>query len=58
MIETLRARFPNLDIAVEGALEVATALTAEAALIVLSHLADNAVQHGANHLRVVGRGPW
>jgi two-component system, OmpR family, sensor kinase len=51
-IGQLQRRFPALEVRAEGALEIATPLSTEAWLIVLTHLAQNAGQHGARRLGV------
>lgn len=48
--ELLQLKFPSLEIDVSGDAEVPVALSEEAATIVFSHLADNALQHGAGRL--------
>ncbi|HHY51535.1 MAG TPA: HAMP domain-containing protein [Alphaproteobacteria bacterium] len=53
--ELLRERFPDLAIVAQGTIERPMALSEEAALIVLTHLADNAVQHGATELVVTAQ---
>lgn len=53
--ELLRDRFPDLGIATTGAIDRSMALSEEAALIVLTHLADNAMQHGATGLTIAAR---
>lgn len=47
VVEGLRERFPSLGIRGSGDLDVALALSVEDALILLSHLADNASRHSA-----------
>src|SRR4051812_11223478 len=47
LVGELRGRFPELAIEAIGALDRTIAMSAENALIVLSHLADNAVRHRA-----------
>lgn len=48
--ELLQLKFPALELAVGGEADVPAALSEEAALVVLTHLADNALQHGATRL--------
>ncbi|MBX5139468.1 HAMP domain-containing histidine kinase [Rhizobium lentis] len=48
----LRQRFPALDISGTGDTETLIALPGEAAIIVFSNLADNALQHGAALLKL------
>lgn len=50
--ELLQLKHPGLELAVEGEADAPVALSEEAALVVLTHLADNAVQHGATRLRL------
>jgi two-component system sensor histidine kinase CreC len=50
LIGDLRARFSGLAIDARGTLDRTIAMSAENALIVLSHLADNAGRHHANRL--------
>jgi two-component system, OmpR family, sensor histidine kinase CreC len=52
LIGDLRGRFPGLAIEAEGALGRTIAMSAENALIVLSHLADNAGRHNATVVRL------
>jgi two-component system sensor histidine kinase CreC len=47
VIAGLTSRFPTRSIAASGCLERSIAMSSEKALIVLSHLADNAVRHNA-----------
>jgi signal transduction histidine kinase len=47
VIENLRGRFPALGIEAQGCLDRSVGMSAEKTLIVLSHLADNAVRHNA-----------
>jgi two-component system, OmpR family, sensor kinase len=46
----LQLKYPDLELVVEGDSEAPAALSEEAALVVLTHLADNAIQHGATRL--------
>jgi signal transduction histidine kinase len=50
LIADLRARFPDLAIDARGPLDCSIGMSAENALIVLSHLADNAGRHHATRL--------
>jgi two-component system sensor histidine kinase CreC len=52
LIGELRGRFPGLAIEADGALEATIGMSAENALIVLSHLADNAGRHHATELKL------
>jgi signal transduction histidine kinase len=52
LVGELRSRFPGLAIEAGGALDRAIAMSAENALIVLSHLADNAGRHHATELKL------
>lgn len=47
VMDALRARFPAAGIETRGALDRPIRLSSETLLIVLTHLADNAVRHGA-----------
>jgi two-component system sensor histidine kinase CreC len=51
-IENVQTAFPQLSIQATGALETRLAIAPENLEIVLSHLADNAVQHSALELRI------
>lgn len=51
----LRTGFSTLKIEADGALSTPIRISAENARIVLSHLADNAMRHGARRLVVSGR---
>jgi signal transduction histidine kinase len=53
LIGELRSRFPGLAIEAGGALDSAIGMSAENALIVLSHLADNAGRHHATELKLM-----
>jgi signal transduction histidine kinase len=50
--DLLQLKFPTLEIVVEGDAEIPVALSEEAAVIILSHLADNSVAHGAHKLTI------
>jgi signal transduction histidine kinase len=50
LLGDLRSRFPKLAIATSGKLEHTIAMSAENALIVLSHLVDNAARHHATEV--------
>ena len=52
----LRATWPRLAIATAGDDTLTIAMAADNLRIVLSHLADNAVRHGATHLAIAARG--
>jgi two-component system, OmpR family, sensor histidine kinase CreC len=52
LVGELRSRFPGLAIEAAGALDRTIAMSAENALIVLSHLADNAGRHNATVVRL------
>jgi two-component system sensor histidine kinase CreC len=52
LVADLRSRFPGLAIETDGTLDRAVGISAENALIVLSHLADNAGRHHATELRL------
>ncbi|GLH75624.1 two-component sensor histidine kinase [Bradyrhizobium sp. SSBR45G] len=51
-VETLRRRFPSTVIETSGPLERKTTLSNETVLIVLTHLVDNAIRHGARYIRL------
>jgi signal transduction histidine kinase len=53
--DVLQLRFPALEIAVNGEAEAPVALSEEAAAIILSHLADNSVAHGARTFTISAR---
>jgi signal transduction histidine kinase len=53
LVGELRGRFPGLAIEAGGALDRVIGMSAENALIVLSHLADNAGRHHATELKLV-----
>jgi signal transduction histidine kinase len=48
----LKSRFPTRTISASGCLDRAIGMSAEKALIVLSHLTDNAVRHNAKNVRL------
>jgi signal transduction histidine kinase len=50
--DLLQLKFPALEIVVEGDAEIPVALSEEAAVIILSHLADNSVAHNARKLTI------
>jgi two-component system sensor histidine kinase CreC len=52
LVGELRSRFPDLAIEAGGALDRSIGMSGENALIVLSHLADNAGRHNATELRL------
>jgi two-component system sensor histidine kinase CreC len=52
LICELRSRFPHLAIEADGAFDRTIGMSAENALIVLSHLADNAGRHNATELKL------
>lgn len=52
VIGGLKSRFPTRAIDVTGCLERSIGMSSEKALIVLSHLTDNAVRHNAKHVRL------
>jgi len=52
VVSQVRDAFPSLSISIAGDSAVPVAMSQENAVIVLSHLADNAVRHHARHLRV------
>jgi len=52
LVGELRSRFPGLAIEADGALDRSIGMSAENALIVLSHLADNAGRHHATELKL------
>jgi signal transduction histidine kinase len=53
--ELLQLKYPTLELTLEGDTRAAAALSEEAALIVLTHLTDNALQHGAKRLTLAAR---
>jgi signal transduction histidine kinase len=48
----LKSRFPTRTIDANGCLERSIGMSSEKALIVLSHLTDNAIRHNAKHVRL------
>lgn len=52
VIADLRSRFPASSIEASGSLDLMIGMSAEKALIVLSHLADNAMRHKAGTIRL------
>jgi signal transduction histidine kinase len=52
LLGDLRSRFPKLTIETSGKLDYTIAMSAENALIVLSHLIDNAVRHHATEVNL------
>lgn len=52
VLAALRRAFPRLVVEVDAALDHTLAISAENAEIVFTHLADNAVRHGARKLRI------
>jgi signal transduction histidine kinase len=52
VVAATRSAFPGLSVAAEGCLDHAVAMAADNAAIIFSHLADNAVHHGATTLRI------
>ncbi|MGO4408384.1 sensor histidine kinase [Bosea sp. RAF48] len=52
MIDDLQRLFPALGIRADGALDRAIRISAENLRIILSHLADNALHHGATRIEV------
>jgi len=48
----LKSRFPTRAIDANGCLEGSIGMSSEKALIVLSHLTDNAIRHNAKHVRL------
>ncbi|MEO8316716.1 MAG: ATP-binding protein [Bradyrhizobium sp.] len=53
VIGGLKSRFPTRAIDATGCLERSIGMSSEKALIVLSHLTDNAIRHNAKNVRVV-----
>ena len=51
-VKTLQLSFPSTQIETSGPVERKVSLSNETVLIVLSHLLDNAVRHGARHIRL------
>jgi two-component system OmpR family sensor kinase len=54
-VDLLQLRFPALEILAAGEADVAVALSEEAAVIILSHLADNSIAHGARKFTAFAR---
>ena len=52
VVGSLKSRFPTRTIDATGCLERSIGMSGEKALIVLSHLADNAVRHNAKNVRL------
>lgn len=52
VVADLRSRFPASCIEASGSLDRAVGMSGEKALIVLSHLADNAMRHKAKSIRL------
>jgi two-component system sensor histidine kinase CreC len=52
----LKSRFPTRSILASGCLDRAIGMSAEKALIVLSHLTDNAMRHNAKNVRLEASG--
>ncbi len=52
VLAALQRAFPRLVVEVDAALDHTLAISAENAEIVFTHLADNAVRHGARKLRI------
>jgi signal transduction histidine kinase len=52
VIESLKGRFPKRAISASGCLERSIGMSAEKAIIVLAHLADNAIRHNATSLAI------
>jgi two-component system sensor histidine kinase CreC len=52
MVPALRAAFPGLSVIAEGCLQQPIRISADDALIVFGHLADNAARHNATTLRI------
>ena len=52
VVANLKNRFPTRSIAASGSLDRSVGMSSEKALIVLSHLADNAIRHNAKNLRL------
>jgi signal transduction histidine kinase len=55
VIDRLRAHFPNASIIAEGCTGREIGMSAESALIVLTHLTDNALRHHAHQIRFQAR---
>ncbi|HXI08309.1 MAG: ATP-binding protein [Bradyrhizobium sp.] len=52
VVSGLKSRFPTRAIAASGCLDRSIGMSAEKALIVLTHLTDNAIRHNAKHIRL------
>ena len=52
LMDDLRSRFAKLSIKTDGSQELAIGMSAENALIVLSHLVDNAIRHNATEVNL------
>jgi signal transduction histidine kinase len=52
IVSGLKSRFPTRAIDASGCLDRSIGMSAEKALIVLTHLADNAIRHNAKHIRL------
>jgi len=56
VIESLKARFPTQTISTSGSLDRMIGMSGERALIVLAHLADNAIRHNATTVQIEATG--
>jgi signal transduction histidine kinase len=56
VVSGLKSRFPTRSITASGCLDRSIGMSGEKALIVLSHLADNAVRHNAKNVRLEAAG--
>ncbi len=52
IVSGLKSRFPTRAIEASGCLDRSIGMSTEKALIVLTHLADNAIRHNARHIRL------
>ena len=52
VVGSLKSRFPTRAIAASGCLDRSIGMSAEKALIVLTHLTDNAIRHNAKNIRL------
>jgi len=52
VIDGLKSRFPTRSIDASGCLDRSIGMSSEKALIVLSHLTDNAIRHSARNVRL------
>jgi signal transduction histidine kinase len=52
VVNGLKSRFPTRAIAATGCLDRSIGMSAEKALIVLTHLTDNAIRHNAKNIRL------